>query len=172
MDVFADGTLYFEKHGHRFAPPTTPMRFQQANQNLQVVLSSYTINNLLETVVQTGWLSIPFAGKLSTSLMLPVIPELYYNFGGRDVTLQITPVSGTTVDFSANKTTATVNANALVDWLVFENATTTTNAFTSLLDLSLELTYSINGTKWTVIEVEQLAIKGFNVTKDNLGGSV
>jgi hypothetical protein len=27
MDVFADGTVYFENHGHHLAPPTTPMRF-------------------------------------------------------------------------------------------------------------------------------------------------
>jgi len=42
------------------------------------------------------------ADKLSTTLMLPVIPELYYNFGGRNVALNITPVSGTIVEFANN----------------------------------------------------------------------
>ena len=45
MDVFTDAAIYFEKHGRKFPKPTTPMRFQlDQTQNLQAVISSYTIN--------------------------------------------------------------------------------------------------------------------------------
>ena len=112
------------------------------------------------------------AGELTTLLMLPIIPELYYNFGGRNVTLQITPVSGTRLDFSGDRKTATVHVDTLVDWIVVEDETTSTNAFTSLLDLDMELAIQVNATKFLNVTVEGLTLNAFNVTKDNVGGSV
>lgn len=45
MDVFTDAAVYFEKHGRKFSKPTSPMRFQlNQGENLQAVISSYTIN--------------------------------------------------------------------------------------------------------------------------------
>jgi hypothetical protein len=172
MDIFADGTVYFQGHGHRYSPPTTPMRFQLDDRNLQFVLSSFTVNNLIEMVMTTQWISLPVAGELTTFLMLPIIPELYYNYGGRNVTLQVTPVSGTKVEFSGDRKTATVHVDTLIDWIVVEDEATQTNAFTSLMDLDLELSIQVNATKYTNVSVEALTLNAFNVTKDNLGGSV
>jgi len=181
IDVFADGTVYLERHGHRYPTPTTPMRFQLDDRNLQLVLSSYTVNNLIEAVLATGLVSLPVAGELTTFLMLPIIPELYYNFGGRNVTLGITPVSGTKLEFSGDRKTATVHVDTLIDWIVVEDENSQvsdftslleTTAFTSLLDLDMELSIQVNATKHLNVTVEALTLNAFNVTKDNLGGSV
>ena len=183
MDVFADGALYFKNHGKRFAAPTTPMRFQLDEQNFQIVLSSFTINSLVEAILQTEFLHVPvnhhliaefFGFELTTTLLFAVIPELFYNYGHKNVSLLVQPISGTTINFSNGKKTAVVHVDALADWFVEQNNndTKSLNVFTSLLDLDLELSIAVNETKFTNISITSLTMNGFNVTKDNLGGSV
>lgn len=173
MDLYADGAIYFQRHGHRYNPPTAPMVFQQDNHNLQIVLADSSINNVVEMVLAADIIgAIPIPDELTTFLMFPIIPDLYYTFGDRNMTLNIRPVSGTKVGFSGARQTATVHVDTLVDWLVEVDETNTTNAFTSLLDLDLELSMQVNATKHLNLEVKTLALNAFNVTQDNLGGAV
>lgn len=172
MDLYADGTVYFQRHGHRYTPPTKPMGFVAGDNNLQLVLSSYSINNVIEMVMAAELISLPVADELTTLLLFPIISELYYNFGDRNVTLQITPQSGTKVDFSQGHQSAIVHVDTLIDWIVAEDETKSTNAFTSLLDLDLELSLQVNATKYLNITVDGLTLNAFNVTKDNLGGEI
>jgi len=109
MDVFSDGAIYLESKGKKFQPPTTPMRFQLNEDNLQLVLSSFSVNQVVQTVLDTNLLVIPIyhyilrelvGVELTTTLLLPIVPELWYNYGHRNVSLIIKPVTGTQVDFS------------------------------------------------------------------------
>lgn len=76
------------------------MRFQLNDENLQFVLSSFSLNQLLETIISTEILSIPvnhhtiaevFGVEMTTTLLLPIIPELFYHYGHRNVSLLIKP---------------------------------------------------------------------------------
>ena len=111
MNIFTDGAVYFQSEGRKYSSPTTPMKFQQNDKNLQLVLSSFSINQLVETVVATGLLSVPvnhhtiaelFGIELTTTLLFPVIPELFYHYGHRNVSLLIKPLTGTVIDWKSD----------------------------------------------------------------------
>jgi hypothetical protein len=72
------------------------------------VLSSFSLNQILETVISTELLQVPvnhhliaelFGVELTTTLLFPVIPELFYHYGHRNVSLLIKPLSGTVLDW-------------------------------------------------------------------------
>ena len=111
MEIFTDGAVYFQSEGRKYASPTTPMKFQLNDNNLQLVLSSFSINQLVETVIATEVLAIPvnhhdiaelFGVELTTTLLFPVIPELFYHYGHRNVSLLIKPLTGTVIDWKSN----------------------------------------------------------------------
>lgn len=183
MDLFADGAIFFKNHGKHFAPPTTPMRFQLDEQNFQLVFSDFTVNSLVESIMTTQFVQIPVnhhliqevtGFELTTTLLFAIVPELFYNYGGRNVSLLITPQSGTSVDFSAAKRNVDVHVETLVDWIVMQDATDAkpAEAFQSRLSLDVDLFLDVNATKFTNISISTLSLTGFIVTKDNLGGSV
>jgi hypothetical protein len=53
MDIFTDGAVYFTSRGRKFSAPSTPMKFQLNDDNLQLVLSSFSLNQIVETVLST-----------------------------------------------------------------------------------------------------------------------
>jgi hypothetical protein len=104
LDAFLDGAVYFKPEGEHFKPPTTPMRFQLDEQNFQLVVSTFTTNQFIETILETGLVVLPIYYNiveavlgidLSTTLFLVIIPELFYNYGSKDMNIILTPVSGT-----------------------------------------------------------------------------
>jgi hypothetical protein len=183
VDVFTDAAIYFQNQGEHYQSPTTPMRFQLDEQNFQFVISSFTVNSLIDTVLETGLINIPvnhdlvyqLSGfELTTTLMFAIVPELLYNYGARNMTLGIKPLTGTTVNWNATSKSTNVQAQVLIQWIIdedsFDNVTAT--AFESVLDLDVDLTFSVNATKYLKINVDELMITKFNVTQDNLGGQI
>ena len=80
------------------------MRFQLNDYNFQFVTSSFSVNQLVETVLETGIIVLPIYYNLlesvigidlSTTLFLVIIPELFYNYGSKNMNMIFTPVSGT-----------------------------------------------------------------------------
>ena len=47
IDVFSDGAVYFKKSGPKYTAPTTPMRFQLDEENLQLVISKFSVNQVV-----------------------------------------------------------------------------------------------------------------------------
>lgn len=184
MDVFTDASIYFEKQGKHIKPPTTPMRFQLDEQNLQFVLSSFTVNQVLDAVMGTEYIQIPVTHglvrslsgfELTTTLLFAVIPELFYNYGPRNITLDIKPLTGTFVDWKASTRQTTFHARALTKWIIDEDAydNKTVEAFESILDIDVGLSLEVNQTTNAVqVKLTNLTLSGFNVTVDNLGGSI
>ena len=183
MDVFADGALYFKSKGKRLPRPTTPMRFQLDEQNLQFVLSSYSLNQLLETILSTETIVIPInhhtveelsGFELTTTLLLPIIPELFYNYGSRNLSLALKPLSGTTVSWASSAKETLTHIEILSTWYVHDDATDTKTelVFESILSLDVSLYLDINDTKHVNLKFDKMALSGFNVTLDNLGGSI
>jgi hypothetical protein len=170
------------------------MEFKQDEDNLQFVLSSFSLNQLVETVVSTELLAIPvnhhlvaelFGVELTTTLLFPVIPELFYHYGHRNVSLLIKPLSGTVLDWKASAEQTIVQAKALASWIIHDDpysvnstqltqeyGTSTEIAFNSILNLNLALALNINATKHVHLNIDSLSLSGFNVTQDFIGGSV
>jgi len=103
-----DGAVYFKPEGEHYKPPTSPMRFQLDQYNFQFVVSSFTANQFIETVLETGLIVLPIyynllesviGVDLSTTLFLVLIPELFYNYGSKKMNIVLTPLSGTTLDW-------------------------------------------------------------------------
>ncbi|TNV80078.1 hypothetical protein FGO68_gene16659 [Halteria grandinella] len=184
MDVFTDAAIYFQKQGKHIKAPTTPMRFQLDEQNLQFVLSSFTVNQVIDAIMGTEYIQLPISHELiravsgfelTTTLMFAVIPELFYNYGPRNMTLDIKPLTGTFVDWKASTRSTTFHARALTKWIIDEDAfdNKTAEAFESILDIDVALSLDINQTTNAVqVQLTNLTLSGFNVTVDNLGGSV
>jgi hypothetical protein len=131
MDVFTDAAIYFEKHGRRFPAPTTPMRFQLLDQNFQLVLSSFSMNQIVQTVIDTELLVVPvnhhliqefFGLELTTTILFPIIPQLFYNYGHRNVSLVIKPLTETMIDWSNAKKQTSVRAKVLAGWQIHEGS--------------------------------------------------
>lgn len=150
MDVFTDAAIYFEHKGKHSKAPTTPMRFQQDDQNLQVVLSSFTVNEVINTVLETELIQVAInhhliqelsGFELTTTLLFAVIPELFYNYGHRNVSLGFKPLTGTTVNWSSANKTTNIHAKALTTWIIDEDAfdNKTVEAFESILDIDIAL---------------------------------
>ena len=191
MEIFTDGAVYFQSEGRKYASPTTPMKFQLNDNNLQLVLSSFSINQLVETVIATELLAIPvnhhtiaelFGVELTTTLLFPVIPELFYHYGHRNVSLLIKPLTGTVIDWKSEANETKVQANALASWIIHDDPFSTNSstvlgsvtevAFDSIMNLDLTLAFSINSTKHVDLSINSLSLSGFNVTKDYIGGGV
>lgn len=159
------------------------MTFQLDEQNLQFVISSFTINNILDTVLETEIIQIPvnhflireLSGfELTTTLLFAIIPELFYNYGHRNVSLGIKPLTGTTVSWNRADNSTNLHVRALTTWIVDEDAfdNKTVEVFDSVLDLDVKVAFSINATKFLAIHIDELQLSGFNVTIDNLNGSI
>lgn len=67
------------------------------------------MNQMVETVLETGQLEMLVSHNLiqeisgfefTTTLLLPIIPDLWYNYGHRNVSLFIKPLVGTEFDWS------------------------------------------------------------------------
>jgi hypothetical protein len=151
------------------------MRFQLDEQNFQLVLSSFTLNSLIESIMTTQYVQIPVSHQLiaaatgfqlTTTLLFTIVPELFYNYGGRNVSLLITPQSGTKVDFSASRRNVLTHVETLVDWIVEQDAADTqpAKAFQSRLGLEVDLFLDVNATRFTNISISALALNEFNVT--------
>ena len=139
------------------------------DDNLQFILSSFSLNQIVETVIATELLAIPvnhhtiaeiFGVELTTTLLFPVIPELFYHYGHRNVSLLIKPLTGTVLDWKAKTEQTSVQAKVLASWIIHDdpystNATkhahefgsTTEIAFDSLMNLDIALDLKINSTK-------------------------
>ena len=115
-----------------------------------------------------------FGVELTTTILLPIIPTLFYNYGHRNVSLLIKPLTGTVIDWSNSQKKTAVRANALVSWYIHKDSTDTLMdlAFESILDLDILLSLEITSTKLVNITIESIVLNGFNVTLDNLRGSV
>lgn len=160
------------------------MRFQLDEQNLQFVLSSFTVNQLLDAVMRTEYIQLPISHELiralsgfelTTTLLFAVIPELFYNYGPRNVTLGVKPLTGTFLDWKASSRSTTFHARALAKWIVDEDSfdNVTAEVFESILDIDVALSLDINQTTNSVkMQLTNLTLSGFNVTVDNLGGSI
>ncbi len=149
------------------------------------------MNQFVETVIATDLLNIPVnhhitdGVELTTTLLFPVIPELFYHFGHRNVSLMIKPLRGTTVDWKAKTEQTVVDAKVHITWIIHDDpnslnktvhtaeyGNTTEIAFESILDLDIALALNINATKHVKLNIDSLSLSGFNVTKDNIGGSI
>ena len=118
--------------------------------------------------------------ELTTTLLFAVVPELFYNYGHKNVSLSIKPLTGTTVDWSNTQRQTIVKATALAGWLVHEGSDNSeldmsspiVTAFESIMDLEIRLSIDVNATKNLNVSIDSITLNGFNVTLDNLGGSV
>lgn len=113
--------------------------------------------------------------ELTTTLMFAIIPELFYNYGPRNMTLDIKPLTGTFVDWKASTRSTTFHARALTKWIIDEDAydNKTVESFDAILDIDVGLSLDINQTTNAVqVQLTNLNLSGFNVTMDNLGGSI
>jgi hypothetical protein len=62
-----------------------------------------------------------FGVELTTTLLFPSIPELFYHFGHRNVSLLIKPLTGTALDWKAGAGQTQVSANALASWIIHDD---------------------------------------------------
>lgn len=62
---------------------------------------------------------------LSTTLMLVIIPELFYNYGPRSVNLKFTPISGTEIHWSNDNKTTDAHIKTLVDFVIVQSDNST-----------------------------------------------
>ena len=181
MDVFNDGAIYFVKEGKKQAP-TTPMRFQTADElNLQFVLSSFSVNSLVQIVLDSGLIQFEVGHELfrmlsgfdlTTTLLFPIVPELFFQYGTKNLTLHIQPIPGTDIEFLGGSNSTRVSADVILEWYIFEDATEDKRelAFTSVVNVDIALALQVNATKHVIVSVEALDLTKFNVTVDNMGG--
>eukprot|EP00347_Sterkiella_histriomuscorum_P019513 403341346 len=180
MDTFTDAAIYFKNHGKTFKSPTSPMRFQEADSTVQLVLSSYSTNQVIETVLETGLVVLPIDHtlvksligiELTTTLMLVIIPELFYNFGSKDLNLVFTPITGTEIHWSNDNKTTDAHIKTLVDFIIVEADNSTKLAFQAIWDLEADLNLQIadDGNNTIQLMFETLELTNFNVTIDNCG---
>jgi len=66
---------------------------------------------------------------LTTTLMLVIIPELFYNYGSRSLNLKFTPVEGTQIHFSNDNKTMNAHISTLADFIIVNYDNSTTLAF-------------------------------------------
>lgn len=128
------------------------------------MLSSFSLNQFLQSLLETQILVVPVPHRISsfeitTTLLFPVIPELFYNYGHRNVSLIIKPLTGTQLGWNGKNEQTNVKATALISWIIHEDSTTvnatsskklgnvTDLAFKSVLDLDINLTLGVNATK-------------------------
>jgi hypothetical protein len=80
-----------------------------------MVLSQFTINQVVQTLIDTHEFTIPVTSEifesatgyeLTTLLLFPIIPNLWYTFGTHDVDILITPLSTTELEFDTNSVTS------------------------------------------------------------------
>ena len=175
MDLFSDVAIYFKEAGKRTSQ-ITPMKFQLNNYNLQFVVSDFTANQLLDTIFYTNALKVPikhdiFEGivgrNITTTLLMPLIPELFRKFGNKPVDMLITPLIGTEIKWSAEKQEHEFHFKALLDMLIVQNETTDLNAFTAVIDGDAFITLEIGENKTVNLTINKLQLTGFNVTEDN-----
>jgi hypothetical protein len=114
------------------------MRFQLDDYNFQFVTSSFSVNQVVETVLETGIVVLPIyynllesviGVDLSTTLLLVIIPELFYNYGAKNMNLIFTPVSGTQVHWDGQGQTTDAHISTLADFQVIESANSTVLGF-------------------------------------------
>jgi len=114
------------------------MRFQLDDYNFQFVTSSFSVNQVVETVLETGIVVLPIyynllesviGVDLSTTLLLVIIPELFYNYGAKNMNLIFTPVPGTQVHWDGQGQTTDAHISTLADFQVIESANSTVLGF-------------------------------------------
>jgi hypothetical protein len=158
FDVFTDAAIFFSKQGMHYSAPSSAMKFELDGNNLQVAISSFTVNQVIESVLQTGLLRVPITHslvrdlsgfELTTLLMFAVVPELWYNYGTRNMTLEVIPLSGTQIKWNAGSQSTNLEAKVKINWKTHEDAfdKVTTEAFESVLDLDIELSFSVDASK-------------------------
>lgn len=112
MDAFTDASVYFKELGKKFQPPTSPMRFASEDYNFQFVVSSYSVNQLIDSVMETKIIKAPIKHdilsgvigmNLTTTIMSVIIPQLLRNYGARPVDMLIVPTTGTTIKWTNNQ---------------------------------------------------------------------
>jgi hypothetical protein len=111
---------------------------------------------------------------LTTTLLFPIIPSLWYNYGSKNVTLVVKPLVGTEIDFLSNHRQTNASVKALTSWYVSQDSEdkNMTHAFDAILDLYAYVDLEVNSTKYFNISVDGIDLHSFNVTMDNLGGAV
>ena len=75
--------------------------------------------------------------------MLVIIPELFYNFGSKDLNLVFTPISGTEIHWSNDNKTTDAHIKTLVDFIIVEADNSTKLAFQAIWDLEADLNLQI-----------------------------
>ena len=178
LDAFMDGAVFFKPVGELYKPPTTPMRFQLEDYNFQFVVSSFAANQFLEVVLETGLvvlpiyynMLLPFTGfDLTTTLFFVIIPELFYNYGSKNVNMIITPLSGTNLDWSQQQNATDAHIKALVDFQIIEADNSTVSAFQAVMDIDADFTLEVFANKTVEFLFSKMTISAFNVTQDNCG---
>jgi len=138
IDSFDDAAIYFKNHGETFKAPNSPMKFLSEDYSLQVIASSFTVNQVVETVLETGFIKVPidhqlvkeFTGfDLTTLLMFIIVPELFYNYGDKSVNLKFTPITGTNIDWTEDNKTTDSQIRLLADFIIVEADNSTQLAF-------------------------------------------
>lgn len=66
---------------------------------------------------------------LTTTLMLVIVPELFYNYGSKSMNIIFTPISGTEIDWSQENKTTDTHIRAYADFYIVEADNTTVLAF-------------------------------------------
>jgi len=59
MDLFFDGAVYFKNHGKHFAGPSKSTGFKLDEQNLQIDVTSFAVNDVIEAVMSTQLIQLP-----------------------------------------------------------------------------------------------------------------
>ncbi|CDW71462.1 UNKNOWN [Stylonychia lemnae] len=178
IDTFDDGAVYFKNHNETFTKPNTPMKFQTNDFSLQLVASSFSVNQIVETVLETGLIAIPIDHSqiknligidLTTTIMLVIVPELFYHYGSKSVNLKFTPISGTNLDFSQSNSTVDSYLQILADFIIVEADNSTQLAFQALMGIEADIDLQIedNVNKTVDFQFKDLELKSFNVTVDN-----
>ena len=152
------------------------MKFLSEDYSLQVIASSFTVNQVVETVLETGFIKVPidhqlvkeFTGfDLTTLLMFVIVPELFYNYGDKSVNLKFTPITGTNIDWTEENKTTDSQIRLLADFIIVEADNSTQLAFQAVMDIEADLALQITENKTVELQFADLEIKNFNVTVDN-----
>ena len=77
--------------------------------------------------------------ELTTTLMLVIIPELFYNYGSKDMNIILTPISGTEIDWSNDNKTTDANIRTLADFIIVEADNSTVLAFQVIMDIEADI---------------------------------
>ena len=78
---------------------------------------------------------------LTTTLMLVIVPELFYNYGSKSVDLRFTPIVGTNVDWSQENKTTDTNLRLQADFIIVEANNTQVTAFSAVMDVEADLVF-------------------------------